>query len=88
MSYVGQHPTLELKDRANSINTHKHLYNNILSADSPTNIDKVVDRKVQPYGEDKSLEIINSIFKCAGMSIHYTEDQIPNYEYIELEGGE
>lgn len=64
----------ELKDRANSIPTHEHIYRNILSADVPTNIHRVVDREVVPYGQDSSLDIINNIFNAAGMSIEYIHD--------------
>lgn len=64
----------ELKDRANSIPTHEHIYRNILSADKPTNIHRVVDREVIPYGQDSSLDIINNIFNAAGMTIDYVHD--------------
>lgn len=74
LSYVSRKGIIELKDRANSIPTHEKLYENILNAEQPTNIDVVVDRNKQPYGEDASLELINNIFNAAGICIDY----VPN----------
>lgn len=66
--------TAELKDRANSIPTHKAIYKNILDAKIPTNIEDVVDRKQHPYGDDSALILVNNIFNAAGIKIDYTTD--------------
>ena len=73
-TYVGRTALAELKDRANSIETHKHMYKNILEADQPTNMDSFVDRNVQPYGTDNSLELLNYIFNAAGISIDFVPE--------------
>lgn len=70
-SYVGREAIAEIKDRANSVGTHKSIYKSILEADKPTNIDNLIDRKVQPYGGDAALEFINNIFNPGGISIDY-----------------
>lgn len=72
-SYIGRLGVAELKDRANSIETHSHVYKNILNAPIPTNIDNLVDRSVQPYGTDTSLYLVNDIFNCAGIEIEYSK---------------
>lgn len=74
-SYIDRLGLIELKDRANSIPTHEHVYRNILKADVPTNIDKVVDRKEVPYGSDSGIEFINSIFNASGIKLTYIEDR-------------
>lgn len=74
LGYGGREAIAELKDRANSIPTHKAVYRNILDADQPTNIDRVVDRNKNPFGEDAALELLNNIFNAAGIEIVYEDD--------------
>lgn len=75
LSYVGRLGIIELKDRANSIPTHEAIYNMILKAEHPTNIDSVVDRNVTPYGNDSTLDLISNIFNSAGLdTIYNVED--------------
>ena len=71
VSYTNRYVLAELKDRANSIPSHKHAYWNILEANQPTNIPKLINRKVQPYGDDSSLELVKNIFNSAGAGIKY-----------------
>lgn len=65
-SYVSRYALAELKDRANNVETHKEIYNAILNADNPTNIDKLIDRKKTPYGGDSALKLVDNIFNSAG----------------------
>lgn len=74
-SYGGRWFVVELKDRSGSIETHKHIYKNILTAPSPTNIKSVVDRNIQPYGDDSSLQLLNNIFNAFGINIKYTDKE-------------
>lgn len=74
-AYVGRQGLIEIKDRANSIETHKHMYANILNAPKPTNVDSLVDRSVQPYGTDNSMELIDYIFNAAGLSIDFVNER-------------
>lgn len=71
-AYGGKKVLAELKDRANSISTHKHIYKNILDADMPTNMNNVVNRQQQPFGDDAGLQLVNNIMNSAGISIDYT----------------
>lgn len=61
----------EIKDRANSVPTHRALYNNILDAEHPTNVDTLVDRSQVPFGNDSAIKLIQSIFNSIGMSYKY-----------------
>lgn len=74
VSYVSRLALAELKDRGNSITTHAHVYNNILNASKPTNIERLVDRNLVPYGNDSALEVVNNIFNAAGIDITYEHD--------------
>lgn len=71
--YCGPEAMAEIKDRANSIPTFKAMYNNILNADRPTDIDNIVDRKINPYGHDSAIKLVRSIFKSIGMDITYVK---------------
>jgi hypothetical protein len=75
VSYASRLALIELKDRGNSIKTHRHIYHNVLTAAHPTNIERVVDRSVCPYGNDSSLEIVDNIFKASGIQIDYVHDK-------------
>lgn len=69
--YLGREALAELKDRANSVPTHKALYTSILNAPYPTNIDRVVDRDKVPFGQDSAIKLVNSIFNSIGMAMKY-----------------
>ena len=69
--YGGREAIAELKDRANSVPTHRALYNNILTAQHPTNVDNLVDRNLVPFGNDSAIKLVQSIFNSIGMSYTY-----------------
>jgi len=73
-SYAGRVALAEMKDRANSMDTHKLIYDKILAADVPTNIDKSIDRDVHPYGGDDSLNIVETIMKSGGCTMKYVDE--------------
>lgn len=75
VSYVSRLALAELKDRGNSVPTHEHVYMNILDSDTPTNIDRLVDRGTIPYGEDAALGLIENIFNSGGIAIDYVTDK-------------
>lgn len=74
-SYVSRTAIAELKNRANNIDTHMAIYNNILNADTPTNIESVYDREKYGYEDDSAMELINNIFNCAGIEIKYIPEK-------------
>lgn len=71
-NYCGPEAIAELKDRANSIETHKLMYRNLLTAAQPTNVDTLVNREDHPLGTDKSLELLESVLNVAGIDLAYT----------------
>lgn len=73
-SYVTEEFLAELKSQGSSPESHKHAYMNILKSENPSNIDRIIDREVLPYGDDKALEYISSIFACSGIKIEYSPD--------------
>lgn len=74
-SYVGRKGLAEMKDRANSVETHVVLYENLLKADKPTDVDVLVDRNVQPFGTDKAIEISESILNVSGIELVYVKER-------------
>lgn len=79
-SYGGREFLAELKDRGASIETHTRVYKNILKSEKPTNIDDVVDRNEHPYGTDRALENLETLFKSIGLDFKYVDD---NHRYHE-----
>lgn len=59
----------ELKDRASSADTHKHMYRRLLQLEKPTDIDVLVDRKEYPYGNDEARIIIKNVFSSLGVDL-------------------
>jgi len=76
-SYTGRKFLAELVDRGASIETHEELYDVVLNADEPCNIEVGVDRNKVPYGKHKALEIMDTLFKSSGMEIEFIEDKRP-----------
>jgi len=70
-SYGSRLALAELKDRANSKETHKAVYRNILNADKPTDIEHIVDRSKVPFGNDAAMEIVENIANSSGIDIAY-----------------
>ena len=68
-SYVSQEGIAELKDRANSVETHAMIYKHLLEADKPTDIGELINRAEHPLGTDKALDIVNSILNCSGIEL-------------------
>lgn len=62
----GGQMTADRYDAANNPVAHKFTVRNILTHETPTNIDEVLDRKVVPAGGHRPLAYINHMFECAG----------------------
>jgi len=71
-SYTKGNFTVEMMDRNNNPRTHKHICNAILGAPQPTNIHKLVDRTIIPFGGCKPLALIRHISECAGFRFKYS----------------
>ena len=64
---VGSDVSADLLDQANSPTTHKVIVNRILTADKPTNIQRILDRKETPLGKSRSNLFVRHILECAGI---------------------
>jgi hypothetical protein len=76
------HPELflaELKDRATAPETHKHIYRTFMDHDTPSNIDRIVDRHEIPYGGDATLNLIRSILNVSGIDTEFIPENKTNY---------
>lgn len=74
VGYAGQVALAEMMDRNNNPHTHKEIVWNILAADTPTDIKKIVDRNKLPYGGTKPITIINHVLMCGGIKFVYNRD--------------
>lgn len=70
-SYAGPLCIAEMMDISNNPQTQRHIVNNLLSAETPTNIGKVVDRSVIPFGNSKNLQLVNHSLMCSGIRLTY-----------------
>lgn len=64
----------ELKDRANSVPTHMAIYNNILRSDNPTDVNDIVNRKINKFGQDSGIKLVESTFKMLGLDFEYFKE--------------
>lgn len=67
LSTAGQEALAELRNRSLSHDSHRIVYENILNADLPTNIEDVIDRSINPIVSDVPLDILKSIFNTMGL---------------------
>lgn len=64
--YCGREAIAEMMDRSNNPTTHRHIVWQLLSADKPTNIEKIVDRQAIPLGASKPLQLVRHISMTSG----------------------
>lgn len=63
---IGGDATADLMDQSNNPEVHGNILENILSAQVPTAIDTVVNRKKHPRGAGRPLQIVNHWLECSG----------------------
>lgn len=57
----------DLMDQSNNPRVHRHVIENILLADKPTNITNVVDRRKFPSGEGRVVAYVRHMLACGGI---------------------
>jgi DNA-directed RNA polymerase beta subunit len=77
VSYAGSLIAAETIDRSNNPITHEHILYNLLEADNPTNIERIVDRSKIPLGGAKPLQYIKHLLLCSGIEFVYTPYKSP-----------
>jgi hypothetical protein len=70
-AYCGKEAIAEMMDRSNNQETHKAIYEKILKAEKPMQIDEVVDRSKIPYGNCRPMQLVDHVSECAGFKIVY-----------------
>jgi hypothetical protein len=81
VAYGGREFLAELKDLNTSINSHSIVYSNLLTHSTPSNIDNIVNREQVPYGQERGLTILNSLWNSIGMELEYVPETVSEYEY-------
>lgn len=66
-AFVGSDVVVDYLDQSNNPATHKAVVQSILTAEQPTNIASIVDRKTLPLGQGRNLQYIKHIMECAGV---------------------
>lgn len=74
-SYCGSYITADILDRNNNPLAHKFILRSILTADKPTSVASVIDRKKVPLGGSKPLQLVKHILSCGGVRFAYTDVQ-------------
>ena len=67
LATAGQEALAELRNRSLNHDSHYTIYQNILGADKPTNIEDVIDRSLMPIEGDVPLKIFTSILNTMGL---------------------
>lgn len=71
---VGPVATVDMLDQSNNPNTHRNVIENIMQANKPTDIERVVDRKKVPLGGSRPVNFVNHIMACRGIKFTYVPD--------------
>lgn len=66
-AYLGGEVVAEMMDRNNNPLAHRHIVEEILTADVPTNIERIVDRVKIPFGGSKPLQLVKHLLEGAGL---------------------
>ena len=74
VSNVGAEPTMEIMDLSNNPQSHKFGVRNIITHETPTNIDRLVDREKIPYGGSRPVNLVKHILACRGLIPYYKNE--------------
>lgn len=75
VGYTNLENVAEIVDRSNNPLTMRRMVQNILEADKPTNIYRLIDRTKLEFGTNKPLQMINHVFNTAGFKVSYRKDR-------------
>lgn len=73
-SYTYRFVIPELIDRNNNPQTQRIIYAKILTADKPTNIKLLIDRKQHPYGNAKNIQVVKHPLATAGIRVKFEKE--------------
>lgn len=64
---IGPLATADLMDQSSNPTVHKEIIRNILRAEKPNSIDRVIDRNRFPMGNGRPLVFYRHVLECAGL---------------------
>lgn len=71
---VGTEAVVDLLDQSNQPATHRHIVGQLLRTDEPANIERIVDRKLIPYGGSRPVAMVNNVLQSMGVKFVYRPD--------------
>ncbi|MGC3005624.1 hypothetical protein ACPF8X_46360, partial [Streptomyces sp. G35A] len=74
LGYCGEELQAETMDLSNSSMSQREAYNNILLAEKPSNIERIIDRDVFPLGTHRPIQTIQHSLMCAGLRMENVPD--------------
>lgn len=74
----------ELHDRNNNPKTAELCYRNIIRAQNPSQIEKLVDRSIVPFNYTMPMQILNHFTTCSGYEFVYKNDNKGLYTYQQM----
>lgn len=81
LSTCGGQVASDLLDRNNSLMTHREYVYSLLDSDTPTNIERGVDRKHVPLGNNRALQLFKHIITCNGYRFVWEKYKDPDAEH-------
>lgn len=81
MSYCGGQVAADLLDRNNSLATHREYVYSVLDSETPTNIERGVDRNHIPLGNNRALKLFKHILDCNGYKFVFQKYKDPDLQY-------
>lgn len=72
-STMGPEATADLLDQSTNPSVHKSINRNILRAENPVDIKRVVDRHEHPNGNGKPLSLYRHMLECGGIGLERKE---------------
>jgi hypothetical protein len=61
----------EFMDRNTSLESLEIMSHAILTADKPSAIENIIDRKVHPYGTGRALRLVRHLMYCSGYTMKW-----------------
>lgn len=75
VSYGGRLMLAELLERNGNLRDQRVIAQNIVEAQDPSDIEKLVSRAENPFGDSRQLQILNHFFYCMGVRMKYVPEK-------------
>lgn len=73
--YGGREMIAEMMDRSGNIASQREIASQIIHADKPTAIERIVDREKIPLGNARPNQMLHHIFRCVGFDVVYEPEK-------------